>query len=230
MQIVKEKEGHAFSSNNNLVPVPTFIINLAARTERKEHVIKEFAGRCEFNVSIVDAISHTIGAIGLWQTIRKIISAANDAGLAFILICEDDHQFTEVYNAELLYDCIKEAQENSADILNGGVSWFNTGVQISKNLICVEKFSGLQFTIIFKKFYQKILDVNDFGVHDAADYKISEMTSHKMVLYPFISIQRDFGYSDLTKHNNEQKISTFFEKADQRLAVYQQAYKQYLTK
>ncbi|HOZ84835.1 MAG TPA: hypothetical protein PK191_05055 [Niabella sp.] len=66
MQIVKEKEANAFSSNNNLVSLPTFIINLAARTERKEHIRKEFAGRCEFNVSIVDAVSHTIGAIG-WR-------------------------------------------------------------------------------------------------------------------------------------------------------------------
>ncbi len=69
-------------------------------------------------------------------------------------------------------------------IFSGGVSWFKTGVQISENLFWVEKFSRLQFTVIFKKFYQRILDINDFTEHDAADYKISDLTDKKLLFTP----------------------------------------------
>lgn len=36
--------------------IPTYIINLKSRTERKENVIKEFEGKKEFNITIVEAI------------------------------------------------------------------------------------------------------------------------------------------------------------------------------
>jgi glycosyl transferase family 25 len=65
-----------------------------------------------------------------------------------------------------------------------------------------------------------------------ADDKISEMTSHKMVLHPFMSIQRDFGYSDVTQSNNmiPGKITRHFDMAHHRLQACADAYKRYLNK
>ena len=38
---------------------------------------------------------------------------------------------------------------------------------------------------------------------DTADEVISQLANNKMVIYPFISEQKDFGYSDVTLSNME---------------------------
>ena len=47
------------------------------------------------------------------------------------------------------------------------------------------------------------------------------MTSNKAVIYPFISIQHDFGYSDVTRGNNESKgkITEYFRETDKRFGI-----------
>lgn len=49
---------------------------------------------------------------------------------------------------------------------------------------------------------------------DTADGVISKLATNKMVIYPFISEQKDFGYSDVTQSNMEQqgKIREHFAK------------------
>ncbi|MGC4233869.1 MAG: hypothetical protein QM594_12900 [Niabella sp.] len=182
--------------------IPAFAINLKSRPDRKAHIESEFEGQMGFATHVEEATEHTKGAIGLWKSIRKIVTKANNESLEYILLCEDDHCFTEHYNYKFLQQSVRDAQEKKADLLCGGVSWFKTGIQISKNLFWVEKFSGLQFTIIFRKFYQKILCVKDFSEYDAADYKLSDLTNKKFVIYPYMSTQKDFGYSDVTLRNN----------------------------
>lgn len=181
--------------------IPTYIINLKSRTERKIHSEKEFAGRNEFNISIVKACEHTIGAIGLWESVKKIAGEAAHNNFEYFLLCEDDHQFTKTYNFEVLQRSIEEATNKDADILCGGVSWFEDAFPVSEKLFWVRKFSGLQFTVIFKTLYMKILNA-DFNLHDAADYKISALSSNKYFIHPFISTQKEFGYSDVTTKNN----------------------------
>ena len=53
-----------------------------------------------------------------------------------------------------------------------------------------------------------------------------------MTIYPFVSVQKDFGYSDVTVQNNEKKglISKFFEDAGKRLAVYRDVNEKYIQK
>src|SRR5580698_8291267 len=132
-----------------MVSIPTYVINLKKRTDRKENVLKEFAGRPEFKVNMVEAIEHSRGATGLWLTIREILLNRVDPSEEFILLCEDDHQFTEYYAEERLRSFIREAAERNADVLCGGVSWFDDSFPVLENLFWVRKFSGLQFTIIF---------------------------------------------------------------------------------
>ena len=181
--------------------IPTYIVNLKFRPERKENLIKEFEGRNEFNISVVDAISHEVGAIGLWETIKHIIQDLAKERDDYILICEDDHQFTKIYDKKKLLLNIQTAKQLNADILLGGVSWFEDALQINEQLFWVKKFTGAQFMLVFKKFYKKILDAN-FNNLDNADLKISSLTNNKFLIYPFISIQKEFGYSDITSKNN----------------------------
>jgi hypothetical protein len=183
--------------NNN--PILTFIINLEKRTDRREHILVEFRERNEFKIAIKEAVEHEIGAMGLWMTIVDIIRNV-DKREDYILICEDDHRFTDHYSAKILFQSIEEAQQKGADILSGGVSWLNSSVAVSENLFWVEDFSGLQFTVIFRKFFKTIVEAV-FEPGDAADYKISSLTNRKFFIHPFISTQKEFGYSDVTTKN-----------------------------
>ncbi len=61
--------------------IPTHVINLTSRTDRKTHIEKEFYNRDEFDVRIEPAIRHEVGVIGFWETMKKIISNASEMGL-----------------------------------------------------------------------------------------------------------------------------------------------------
>lgn len=184
----------------NFKPIPTYVINLKKREDRRAHILKQFEGRKEFSINIVEAVEHPRGAIGLWMTLVEILRSV--AGLHdYILLCEDDHQFTETYSPERLFDCIAQAKARGGELLCGGVSWLSSALPATKDLFWVEKFSGLQFTIIFRSFYQTILNAG-LEQGEAADYKLSSLTDRKFFVYPFLSVQQDFGYSDVTSINN----------------------------
>lgn len=187
--------------------IPTFVINLKKRTDRKERIQKEFSGRSEFQINIVSAQEHPVGAIGLWNTIKYIVNDLTDKDDDFILLCEDDHCFTEHYSKEILFNNIRAAKKKSADILSGGVSWFNGAVQLEENLFWVQKFSATQFIVVFRKFFKVILET-PFSEGDDADYKISNLSENKFFIYPFISTQKEYGYSDISAKNNQEGYLT----------------------
>src|ERR1700761_9504412 len=128
--------------------IPVFAINLKKRTERKMHILKEFAHRDEFTLTIVEAQEHKFGFIGLWNTLKNILTSQLNSNHPYIIICEDDHQFTDGYTKERLLKCIQEAEQKKADILSGGVSWFDNALPVSDNLFWMEKFTGAQLTIL----------------------------------------------------------------------------------
>lgn len=190
--------------------INVFIINLIQRTDRKASILSEFAAKEEFQITMVQAIEHPIGAVGLWQTLCGIVGQASEGDLDYVVVCEDDHTFTPHYSALNLQKAIADAIQFQADVFLGGVSWFTTCIPVAKNLYWVEKFSGLQFTVIFKQFYRKILD-SDFQPTDAADYKISLLSDQTYFIHPYISVQRNFGYSDVTSENNKMdKVESLF--------------------
>lgn len=181
--------------------IPVYIINLKHRIDRKGFILQEFDNKKEFDIHLMEACNNPVGAIGLWKSIGKVLEEEIDTDSEFIIICEDDHQFTSAYSKERVFKCINEAKENHADIVLGGISGFTNAMKLSSNLFWVEKFSGTQFLIIFKKFFNAILHT-DFTKNDSADYKMCSLTEKKFFIYPFISIQKDFGYSDATPKNN----------------------------
>lgn len=181
--------------------INVFAINLANRTDRKQHIISQFEGKPEFCLTVVTAFEHKIGAYGLWQTVRQVVSTEAVKQTDCFILCEDDHAFTEHYSADLMCQCINNAVRFGADILSGGYSWFADAIQVSDHLFWADRFNGLQFTIIFRKFYQAILDA-DFGETVITDIFLSSITQNKFVIYPYISVQKEFGYSDVTSTNN----------------------------
>ncbi|WP_207513693.1 hypothetical protein [Longitalea luteola] len=181
--------------------IPTFVINLKKRTDRKEYILKEFDQRMEFDVTIVEAQEHKTGAIGLWNTLQIILQKQLTTGHDYIIVCEDDHQFTDAYSKERLFDAIAEVRSKNADLLCGGVSWFTDALPVSAGIFWVDIFSGFQFTVIFRQFFKTILEA-DFKDDDVTDLKIASLTENKFFTYPFISVQKGFGYSDVTNKNN----------------------------
>ena len=62
------------------------------------------------NLHLVEACTHSKGTIGLWNSITKVIKMAKRAGKTIVIvICEDDHFFTENYSSGLLFKEIQEA-------------------------------------------------------------------------------------------------------------------------
>lgn len=183
------------------IRIPTFIINLEKRVDRKEHILAEFSSRNEFKVSLIRPIFDEIGAVSLWKTMIHILANLSDDSDEYVLICEDDHKFTPHYSKELLENCIQLAAEHDVDVLSGGVHWFNSCLPVSRNIFWVDRFTGTQFIIIFRRFFKTMINA-DFGAKDAADRILSDLTSNILLIGPFVSVQKDFGYSDATPKNN----------------------------
>lgn len=205
--------------------LPTYIINLPEREERRKHILSQFEGRKEFDCKLINAVKHTVGAYGLWLTIRKVIEMAIENDDEVILICEDDHEFSTDYSSSFLFKNILEAHFQGADYLSGGSGGFDFALPITKNRFWVNPCYSTQFIIIFKKFFHKILN-EPFDEDVIADMLLPSMTSNKMLLFPFISFQKDFGYSDVTPlhHNLKGLITQIFSKSKEILALHQEIY------
>lgn len=206
--------------------IPVYVANLPSRTDRKIHTEIQFKQRNEFALTIFPAVKHNVGAYGIWLTIQAIIKQYG-ANAEYIVFCEDDHQFTNAYNFDSLNRYIHEAQKLNADVLLGGVSWFETAIQVSPNLFWIETFSGLQFTIIFSKFYKKILKAS-YDLSKATDYMISQLTDKIFVIHPFISTQYESGYSDVTFTNAKSGfVSGLFESSSKQFELIEKINRHY---
>lgn len=65
--------------------LPTYVVNLPERTDRRLHIEREFSGRPEFDLHWVNACRAPRGADGLWQSLLKIIAYADETGESAIL-------------------------------------------------------------------------------------------------------------------------------------------------
>ena len=185
----------------NHPPIPVYVANLKRRTERKKNVLSQYAGRKEFDLHIVQAIESIHGAWGLWKTFYQVVSQEASRNCPFFIFCEDDHIFSDDYSSDFLIRNIHEADSLGADLLSGGMSWISNPIQVTDSLFWVKAFNGMQFTVVFKRFYPTILSCRtDKGY--VTDAFLSGLTDNIFVLYPFISTQADFGYSDVTAKNN----------------------------
>lgn len=208
--------------------IPVYVINVKERTERKEHILREFEGKEEFEIHIIEAIKSPIGAVGLWQSMCKAVRLAIDNNDDVMIICEDDHYFTPHFNKTSWFKHIHDAHRQGADVLSGGIGGFGTAIPVAKNRYWIDWFWCTQFIVIYKKFYQRILEYN-FEDTDTADGVISKLSNSKMTVYPFISMQKDFGYSDVTLLNNQNKglITNLFADANARILLIDRVFQFY---
>lgn len=200
--------------------ISVFAPNLEKRADRRRALQAQFAGKKEFQLNIVPAITHPHrGAWGLWQTFIKIIVQQKALQRPFFIFCEDDHTFTEHYSYERLRSAISKAEALEADVLSGGVSWFRDAIQCDSNLFWIDRFNGMQFTVIFSRFYDRILEANQAEGY-VTDIRLSELSDRIFMMFPFISVQSEFGYSDVTFSNNKEGyVNSLFERSALQFSV-----------
>ena len=201
-------------------PFPTYIVNRRERADRRAHIQNEFAGRPEFRPAFVEAVENPVGAVGLWQSLCRIVRMARERGERAFLFCEDDHLFTPHYATRYWRDNVRDALRQGADLVSGGVGGFGTAVPVARNRFWVDWFWCTQFIVVTDRLYEAILH-HDFAEGDTADGALSRLARQKQVVYPFVSVQKAFGYSDVTAHNNRQpdEITRFFAEANRRMEL-----------
>ncbi len=178
--------------------IPVYVVNPSHRADELGHIKQQFSDKTEFDVSIVivETSKYPVYAIGFWQSIVKIIKMADQKDDDVIIICENNHEFTPDYSKQQFFQSIIGAAQQGAKILLGGIGDFGQAIPISNGRCWIDYFRGTQFMVIYRSFFQQLLD-EPFNEEDAVDLKLSEMTSHKMVFYPYISAQKDFEYPDI---------------------------------
>jgi len=210
------------------ISIPTYIINLPERTDRYLHIVNQFKDKSEFDLKIIEAHKHSIGAVGLWITIRKIIKLALENDDDIIIICEDDHEFTSDYDNLDLFRNIFEGFQQNIDYINGGTSTINVVVPVSRDRFWVDSTRATQFMIIYKRLYEKILNY-EFSKEVIADIILSNLAETKMILFPFISKQHNFGYSDVTPQHSMDTdlVDIMFSNTERRLMQIKNAFEKY---
>lgn len=214
------------------IQLPVYVINLKERIERYEHIKEQFLDKNEFIIEIIQSEKNVKGNVGLWENIVNIIKMAQRKKEDVIILCEDDHVFTENYTRKNLVQAILKSYEQGVEILSGGISGgFSFVIPIDKDRYWINHFWGLQFTVIFSSLFDDILNY-DFLPNDTADDVISALAVNKMIIYPFISIQKDFGYSDVTLKNHIYKdwVNVLFQKSQETLEIYKKIADEFIWK
>lgn len=198
--------------------IPIFIINLKERSDRLCHINKQFEGRKEFKIHIFNAIKNDIGAIGLFESLKSCVEIANKSGYEYIILCEDDHTFSDHYTFEKLFKAINIGKNNEFDILLGGVSGYENAIYYKDGLFWLENFTGMQFVVIFKRFYDKFSQIN-IKNNENIDVKMRQYTDRIFCIYPQISYQKNFPYSDVTSANQLKDVEEYFINSENRLST-----------
>lgn len=107
-----------------------------------------------------------------------------------------------------------------AELLSGGIGGFGQAVPVGYHRYWVDWFWNTQFIVIYSSAFDTILSY-EFQENDTADGVLSKIIHNKMVIYPFISEQKDFGYSDVTLGNMEYpgKIREFFTRTNAKFKM-----------
>lgn len=222
----KEKTLNSIQNTYTNFFIPVYAFNLKSRPDRLKSLQQQFAGREEFKVTYMEAVYHKTGAVGLWLSICKAVRLAMKRGDDLIVLCEDDHVFTEAYNCGYLLSNIIGAHAQGAELLNGGVGGFGTAVPVASNRSCVDWFWCTQFIIVFAPLFQQILDYN-FKTNDTADGVLSTLTQNSQVMFPPISTQHNFGYSDIIPRPQEFQ-DKIFHTSNKRLSEVHRIYQGFL--
>ena len=217
---------YRYMNLDNIV-IPVYVNNLPERKDRLESVKSTFEGRDEFELHIMQSIKKDRGADGLWESIKNVIRLVIEGDDEVVIICEDDHVFTSDYDRNLFLKNVVEAGRQGCQVLYGGIGNYHNAVPVSEHRFWIDWSWCAQFMVVYRPAFVVILNAK-FGPNDVADEFLSVLLPNKMTFFPFISVQREFGYSDVTFSNNKAGTMTrYFVGTTKGLAMLKRIQKHY---
>lgn len=122
-----------------------------------------------------------------WESILDICECAIKANDDIVILLRDDCIFAENYSIENLVNNIISANELGANILFCCGGQFEHPIFLKDNLFWISTISQSSFVVLFKSVYQKILDFEQAEINLDFESIISEVTSHKLMTFPFLA-------------------------------------------
>lgn len=211
--------------------MPAYVISQPDKIGELEHIKKQFAQRSEFDLIIVNACECNLEGVGLWNTVVKIIKSAMKMEEDVIVISTARHMFTEDYSKTFLLKNIIEAHSQGVDILSGG-SNFESIVLLTPERYWINPLLSTDFIVVYSKIFDKILSYRYKPLDTVANI-LSELTSHKMLLFPFISSLNNsnvtYSKNVMIGEDGETKGATTFYETHNRIKMIQRAEIKYNT-
>jgi hypothetical protein len=166
--------------------IPVFAINLSSNPKRRATIQEQFKKRDEFELNIFRGVKSKTGYLGFLKSIKKVIKLVIQSNYDFVIICSDDHVFTENYKKETFIKCIIDAGNAGAKILLGGIERYGEVIPLTDDLLWVDHFADSTFYVIYKTHFQELLQLN---LNSDIPYAkiISSSTSNKFLIYPFVA-------------------------------------------
>jgi hypothetical protein len=180
---IKHSDDHCLENKwiVTLFSSPWGVVQNDEQVERSAAV--RFNGRNEFTL---DHLKENGGRL-CWSSLRMLMLKAKKENSDLFLLCSSAHCFSLNYSAGYLSECITAAKNSEADILLGAVNWFESAIQIDRNLFWLDKFQGMQFVIFFNRFYDTLLNIDEIDDSLPPDQLLSSIAVNKLLLFPFIS-------------------------------------------
>lgn len=170
--------------------ISTYILTLPGQQHQLNHIRNEFAGKDEFELNFIEVSDGENTAMEMWQSLVEVCRIAIDADEEVVIICRAGHTFTKDYTKRALFEAISDAAAGGAKILLGGLNDFGQAIPISSGQFWIDSFRDSSFMVLFRPVLEQML-VEVFGNENTIDESLSEMTSHKIVLFPCISFSQN---------------------------------------
>lgn len=181
--------------------ISTYILTLSEHFDRLSNIRNEFEGRDEFELSFIEVPAGENMDLAIWQSMIEVSRIAISADEEVVVICRDDHRFTKHYTKSVLYEGIANASARGAKILLGGLGDFGQAVPLSSAQFWIDSFRDSSFIILFRPILEQII-VEAFDNENTIDESLSEITSHKIVLFPCISTSQSLHPQMLPANDN----------------------------
>lgn len=182
----------------NLDTTPKCLINLPSRLDRlKQATIQIDSFFDNKSIKYIDGVVDSKPMIGIAKAHLNAIRYALDNDFDNVIIMEDDILFRP--NAKRYAESCFKNLPNDYDILLGGIYQSNGLTPYNEYWNKTETFCGLQFYVVNKKAYRKIIDTYKFNNHiDRFMAGVGGLDCY--VTNKLFAIQQN-GYSDNSKQH-----------------------------
>ena len=170
-----------------------YCIHLSKRTDREENMYKELDYFIPNQYTVLEAVKHPVGKVGVSRSFKKAIGEAQKLGLKQVLIFEDDVRFTSEKSREGFQNAL-DSLPDDWDVLLGGIYADTNLFDCNEHVKKVESFSALHCVLLRDTMYDKILAHKEDN-HKTVDLDTYIGTFSKneeinvYLAYPMIAIQ-----------------------------------------